>query len=59
METVTGYRSMERKPGQGRPRATRAIEDRYLSIIARHNMGAVASHLSRDLNAATETRVSR
>ncbi|GBN43219.1 Transposable element Tcb2 transposase [Araneus ventricosus] len=29
--------SIERKPGQGHPRATTATEDRYLSIIARLN----------------------
>ncbi|GBM59725.1 hypothetical protein AVEN_40648-1 [Araneus ventricosus] len=51
--------SIERKPGQGRPRATTATEDRDLSIIARRNRGATASHLSRDLCAATGTRVSR
>ncbi|GBM14259.1 hypothetical protein AVEN_167339-1 [Araneus ventricosus] len=51
--------SIERKPGQGRPRATTATEDRYLSIIARRNRGATASQLSRDLYAATGTRVSR
>ncbi|GBM72322.1 hypothetical protein AVEN_228484-1 [Araneus ventricosus] len=51
--------SIERKPGQGRPRATTATEDRYLSIIARRNRGATASRLSRDLYAATGTRVSR
>lgn len=51
--------SIERKPGQGRPRATTAREDRHLSIIARRNRGATASQLSRDLYAATETRVSR
>ncbi|GBL92896.1 hypothetical protein AVEN_54558-1 [Araneus ventricosus] len=51
--------SIERKPGQGRPRATTATEDRYLSIIARCNRGATASQLSRDLYAATGTRVSR
>ncbi|GBM04249.1 hypothetical protein AVEN_41057-1 [Araneus ventricosus] len=49
--------SIERKPGQGRPRATK--EDRYLSIIARRNRGATASQLSRDLYATTGTRVSR
>ncbi|GBL79584.1 hypothetical protein AVEN_18151-1 [Araneus ventricosus] len=49
--------SIERKPGQGRPRAT--TEDRYLSIIARRNRGAIASQLFRDLYAATGTRVSR
>ncbi|GBN60330.1 Transposable element Tcb2 transposase [Araneus ventricosus] len=57
METVPG--SIERKPGQGRPRATTATEDRYLSIIARRNRGATASQLSRDLYEANETRVSR
>ncbi|GBN32974.1 hypothetical protein AVEN_153850-1 [Araneus ventricosus] len=54
--------SIERKPGQGRPRASTATEDRYLSIIARRNRvtrGATASQLSRDLYAATRTRVSR
>ncbi|GBM00746.1 hypothetical protein AVEN_150913-1 [Araneus ventricosus] len=51
--------SIERKPGQGHPRATTATEDRYLSIIARLNRGATASQLSRDLYAATGTRVSR
>ncbi|GBN38921.1 hypothetical protein AVEN_103449-1 [Araneus ventricosus] len=51
--------SIERKPGQGRPRATTATEDRYLSIIARRNRGATTSQLSRDLYAATGTRVSR
>ncbi|GBM64168.1 Transposable element Tcb2 transposase [Araneus ventricosus] len=51
--------SIERKPGKGRPRATKAIEDRYLSIIARRNRGATASQLSRDLYASSGTRVSR
>ncbi|GBM60678.1 Transposable element Tcb2 transposase [Araneus ventricosus] len=50
---------LDRKPGQGRPRATTATEDRYLSIIARRNRGATACQLSRDLYAATGTRVSR
>ncbi|GBL71645.1 hypothetical protein AVEN_62927-1 [Araneus ventricosus] len=50
--------SIERKPGQGRPRATTATEDCYLSIIARPSRGATASQLSRDLY-ATGTRVSR
>ncbi|GBO40383.1 hypothetical protein AVEN_212963-1 [Araneus ventricosus] len=51
--------SIERKPRQGRPRATTSTEDRYLSIIARRNRAATASQLSRDLCAATGTRVSR
>ncbi|GBN82143.1 Transposable element Tcb2 transposase [Araneus ventricosus] len=51
--------SIEKKHGKGRPRATTATEDRYLSIIARRNRGATASQLSRDLYAATGTRVSR
>ncbi|GBL83808.1 hypothetical protein AVEN_132688-1 [Araneus ventricosus] len=59
METFQDTGSIERKPGQGRPRATTATEDRYLSIIARRNRGATASQLSRDLHAATGTRVSR
>ncbi|GBN72709.1 hypothetical protein AVEN_57194-1 [Araneus ventricosus] len=50
---------IDRKPGQGRPRATTATEDRYLSIIARHNRGATSSQLFRNLYAGTETRVSR
>ncbi|GBM33736.1 hypothetical protein AVEN_47041-1 [Araneus ventricosus] len=49
--------SIERKPGQRRPRATTATEDHYLSIIARRNRGATASQFSRDLYAATGTRV--
>ncbi|GBN39098.1 hypothetical protein AVEN_161009-1 [Araneus ventricosus] len=36
-----------------------AAEDRYLSNIARRNRGATASHLSRDLYAATGTSASR
>ncbi|GFV04060.1 transposable element Tc1 transposase [Trichonephila clavipes] len=51
--------SIERKPGQGRPRTTTAREDRHLSIIARRNKGAAASQLSRYLYAATGTRFSR
>ncbi|GBO43812.1 hypothetical protein AVEN_192354-1 [Araneus ventricosus] len=50
--------SIERKPGQG-PRANTATVDRYLSIIERRNRSATASQLSRDLYAATATRVSR
>ncbi|GBN94639.1 hypothetical protein AVEN_222604-1 [Araneus ventricosus] len=53
----TGY--IERKPEQGRPKATTDTEDRYLFIIARRKRGATASQLSRDLYAATGTRVSR
>ncbi|GBL80570.1 Transposable element Tcb2 transposase [Araneus ventricosus] len=51
--------SIERKPRQGRPRATTSTDDRYSSIIARCNRGATASQLSRDLYAATGTSVSR
>ncbi|GBN12829.1 Transposable element Tcb2 transposase [Araneus ventricosus] len=51
--------SIEIKPGQGRPRATTATEDRYLSIIARRNRGETASQFSCDLYATTGTRVSR
>ena len=53
----TGF--LERKPGKSRPKATTATEDRYLSIIARRRMGAIASQFYRDLYAATGTRVSR
>ncbi|GBN59779.1 Transposable element Tcb2 transposase [Araneus ventricosus] len=59
MEKIQDTGSIERKPGQGRPRATTATEDRYLSIIARRDTGATTSQLSRDLYAATGTRVSR
>ncbi|GFV71367.1 HTH_Tnp_Tc3_2 domain-containing protein [Trichonephila clavipes] len=52
-------RSLERKPRQGRPRATTAREDRHLSIIVRHNLGATASQLSRYFYADTGTRVSK
>ncbi|GBM14601.1 Transposable element Tcb2 transposase [Araneus ventricosus] len=50
---------IKRKLGKGRPKAPTATEDRYLSIIARRNRGATASQLSRDLYAASGTRVSR
>ncbi|GBM93882.1 hypothetical protein AVEN_213445-1 [Araneus ventricosus] len=49
--------SIERKPGQGRPRATTATEDRYLSTVVRRNR--VLFSASPDLYAATGTRVSR
>ncbi|GBN90069.1 hypothetical protein AVEN_160514-1 [Araneus ventricosus] len=58
-ETIPGYRIHREKAGQGRSRVTTATEDRYWSIIARRNRGATASQLSRDLYAATGTRVSR
>ena len=51
--------TIERKPGQGSPRATKALEDRYLSITARRNRHATSSQLARDFYAATGTRVSR
>lgn len=51
--------SIKRKPGQGRPRATTARDDRYLAVLARRHRGATASQLSRDLSAATGTRISR
>ncbi|GFX58547.1 HTH_Tnp_Tc3_2 domain-containing protein [Trichonephila clavipes] len=51
--------SLERKPGQGRPKATTAREDQHLSIIVRRNREATTSKLSRYFYAATETCVSR
>ncbi|GFU85131.1 HTH_Tnp_Tc3_2 domain-containing protein [Trichonephila clavipes] len=51
--------SIDRKTGQGCPRATKAREDRHLSIIARRNRGTTTSQLSRYLYAATGTSVSR
>ncbi|GFV96928.1 DDE_3 domain-containing protein [Trichonephila clavipes] len=36
METVSGYQSVERKPGQGHLRATMTREDCHLFIRARH-----------------------
>ncbi|GFU57522.1 HTH_Tnp_Tc3_2 domain-containing protein [Trichonephila clavipes] len=51
--------SIERRPGQGRPRTTMAREDHHLSIIARRNRGTTTSQLSRYLYAATRARVSR
>ncbi|GFY01890.1 protein KIAA0100 [Trichonephila clavipes] len=50
---------IERKTGQGHPRATMAREDRHLLIIARHSGGVTASQLSRHLYTATGIRVSR
>ncbi|GFT64783.1 transposable element Tcb2 transposase [Trichonephila clavipes] len=52
-------KSIERKPGQGRPRATTATEDRHLSIIARRNRETTASQLSHYLYAAAATHVLR
>ncbi|GFU46122.1 HTH_Tnp_Tc3_2 domain-containing protein, partial [Trichonephila clavipes] len=54
---VTG--SVERKPGQGYSRATTTREDYHLSIIVRHNKVTTASQLSRELYAATGTRILR
>ncbi|GFT21720.1 HTH_Tnp_Tc3_2 domain-containing protein [Trichonephila clavipes] len=48
-----------RSKGQGCSRATTSREDLHLSIIARRNMDATVSQLSRRLHAATVTRVSR
>ncbi|GFX18083.1 HTH_Tnp_Tc3_2 domain-containing protein [Trichonephila clavipes] len=45
--------SIEKKPGQGRLRASAAREDRHLSIIARRNRGATVFQFSRYLYAAT------
>ncbi|GFS66177.1 transposable element Tcb2 transposase [Trichonephila clavipes] len=57
METLhkdSGF--IERKPGQGRPRAMRRSP---LSIITRHNRGTTTSQLSCYLYADTGTCVSR
>ncbi|GFU92304.1 transposable element Tc1 transposase [Trichonephila clavipes] len=51
-----GMLSVQRKPGQVYPRATTSREDRYFSIIERHNSGAIASQISRKLYAATGTQ---
>ncbi|GFS75451.1 homeotic protein female sterile [Trichonephila clavipes] len=51
--------SIERKLGQGRPKATTAREDHHLWIIVRRNRGATVSQLSLYWHAATVTWVSR
>lgn len=51
--------SISRKPGQGRPRATTDNEDHYLALTAKRHRYSTASQLSRELNAATGTRISR
>lgn len=51
--------SISRRPGQGRPRSTTTNEERYLALSARRHRTATASQLSRELYAATGTRVSR
>lgn len=51
--------SVDRQPGQGRPRATTASEDRFLSLSARRNREATTRDLVLDLQAATGTRISR
>ena len=51
--------SISRRPGQGRRRATMTNEDRYLALSAWRHRTATDSQLSRELHAATGTRVSR
>ena len=51
--------TVARKPGQGRPRAKTANDDRYLVLSAKHQRMSTATQLSRDLAAATGTSVSR
>ena len=47
-----------RRPGQDHPRATMTNEDRYLFLSAKCQRVATATHLSRDLTAATGTSIS-
>lgn len=50
---LNNTKSIERKAGRGRPRATKANEDHYIFMVARSNRGATASNLSPDLFTAT------
>lgn len=47
-----------RRPGQGRPRASTANDDRYLVVSAKRQRTATPTQLSRDLAAATGTSIS-
>ena len=47
-----------RQPGQGRPRAITANEDRYLFLSAKRKRAATATQLSRNLVAAAGTSIS-
>lgn len=49
--------SIMRKLGKGRPRATTAYQNEYLSITLRRNRHATASQLSSNLFAATESKI--
>ncbi|GFW54401.1 HTH_Tnp_Tc3_2 domain-containing protein [Trichonephila clavipes] len=59
LERFQDNECIERKSGQGRPRATIARGNHHLSIIARRNRGVTVSQLFRYLYAATGTRVLR
>ncbi|GBM88938.1 Transposable element Tcb2 transposase [Araneus ventricosus] len=59
METVPGYRIHREKAWARSSKSHHGHRRCYLSIIARRNRCARASQLSRDLYAATGTRVSR
>ena len=47
-----------RRPGQGRPRATADVQDRYLRNIALRNRHSMARGLRNDLQLVTGLRVS-
>jgi len=51
--------SIDRKPGQGRPRATTVREDHNFSLLVRRNRGTTVPQLSWDLYAATGKPVIR
>lgn len=50
--------NVRRRPGQGRPRATTATDDRYIRLTARRNRTENATQLQRQLLLATGRRVS-
>ena len=50
--------NVSRRPGQGRPRATTATDDRYIQLTARRNRTDNATQPQRQFLGATERRVS-
>ncbi|KFM62536.1 hypothetical protein X975_17720, partial [Stegodyphus mimosarum] len=50
--------SVDRQPGQGRPRATIASEERFLSMSAQRNCEVTARDLVLELHPTTATRIS-